>query len=737
MSWITIIWSGMAGACIALAVLQLLVWFNSRDSWPYLLFAITALAGAGTALLELALMQSQSPSQYGALLRLYHVPIFVIVVGLVWFIRSYLKAGRLWLAWLITGIRVLILILNFSMEPNLNFTEITSLQSFSFMDETVVVPIGEKNPWTNITIASGYLFLIFVLDAAFSAWRGGNRRRAAVLGITMGVAIAIAIIHTEMLARGILPVPVSLSIPFLMIVFGFAFELSVELVRVNRLAGQLSKTEQRLELATSGADVGVWDWNIERDEVWVSDTIRRLFDLREDDRPGLDSMLLNIHPDDRDAVQQVMRKVLSEQQDIEFECRLITANDEVRWTRARGYVERGPTGKPLHMRGVSIDITDQKQADARSREAAELNEKVLASLRSQIAIVDRDGIILAVNSAWQSFASQDDRARADTGVNYLQVCERAVVTGDTTAGRAATGITSVLQGRDDFFEMEYPCGLPGDNRFFVMRVVPLLTGEGGAVISHTEITHRKRAEMEATELRRELAHAQRVDTLGQLSSALAHEINQPLGAILRNVEAAELFLRQESPDLEELGDIVRDIRRDEQRASSVIERMRSLMKRRELQLETLAMDELIEQVMKLLRTEIQLRHIRVQVDVATDLPRVRGDRVHLQQVVLNLVINSMDACHDLPNSNCQIVIKSSQSADNVIQLTVSDNGPGIAPEVLGKLFEPFVTTKANGTGLGLAISKNIVEMHGGGLSAENNPQGGATFCLVLPIVGKS
>ena len=736
MSWITMIWSGMAGVCIGLAGLQLLTWMKSRDSYPYLLFSIAALGGAGAALVELGMMRAQSPAQFGELLRLYHVPIFILVVALVWFVRFYLQAGRLWLARLITGLRILILILAFSLEPTLNFIEITALHSIPFMGEIVVVPVGEKNPLQIITFVSVILFIIYVLDATVSTWRAGNRGRARVVGVTICIALIVAIVLAKLFAEGMLPVPYSLSIPFLMILVAFAYELSSELVRVNWLARELIQVEQRLELATSGADIGVWDWDIENDQTWVSDTIRRRLELGEEGSFDFDRILQSIHPDDRDEVRQIVRKALGNQKDIDLEYRVSAANDGIKWTKVRGYVERDPAGKPVHMRGVSMDITAQKEADLRSRESAELNEKVLASLHSQIAILDREGTIIAVNDAWKSFALQNGRASADIGVDYLQVCAPSAAV-DTATERTLAGIRSVLEGTADFFEMEYPCSSPDQLRVFVMRIVPLQTPDGGAVVSHTEVTQIKRAEMEAAELRRDLAHAQRVATLGHLSSALAHEINQPLGAILRNTEAAELFLQQDPPDLEELHDILLDIRRDEQRASAVIERMRSLLKRRELQLEMLAVDELLDQVKKLLHAEMQLRDISVHVDLPRELPEVPADRVLLQQVILNLIINCMDAYEEKPNGNHRVVIRASQAQTGVVELTVSDNGPGIAPEVLPQLFEPFVTTKAKGTGLGLAISRNIVEMHGGRLSAENNPQGGATFRLTLPIAGQA
>lgn len=552
------------------------------------------------ALAELAMMHAYSPAQFGELVRWAHVPAGVLVVALVWFVRFYLQAGRLWLAWLVTGLRVLVLVLTFTLEPNLNFVEITDLRTITVWGEGIVVPIGEKNPWTNITHASAILFLLFVLDAVYSSWRNGDRRRAKVTGITFGSAVILALAFSEMLNRGILPVPFTLSFPFLIILLGVTYELSIELVRANRLSRELLESEERLSLATSGANLGVWDWDVQRDEVWATDTIRQRFGLSDNERLNISRFLQQVHPDDREAIQELVRGGFSNQEDFDLEYRVIAENDEIRWIKARGRVERDPTGKPLHVRGVSQDITELKYAES------ELQER-----------------------------------------------------------------------------------------------------------------------------RRELAHAARVSTLGQLSSALAHEINQPLGAILRNAEAAELFLKHTPPDLEEVRAILLDIRKDEERAASVIERMRSLLKRRELQFESLAVDELIEQVAQLLSAEFQARHATLHIDVPRALPKVRGDRIHLQQVILNLLLNSLDALNGATEEQRRIIIRGSQTEEGMVELAVIDHGTGIAPEQLPRLFEPFYTTKTKGTGIGLAISKTIVETHGGQMTAANNPDGGATIRFTL------
>ncbi|MBW4936026.1 sensor histidine kinase [Marinobacter sp. F4206] len=252
-----------------------------------------------------------------------------------------------------------------------------------------------------------------------------------------------------------------------------------------------------------------------------------------------------------------------------------------------------------------------------------------------------------------------------------------------------------------------------------------------------DITEQKRVQAQLQEERIELAHMQRVSTMGQLSSALAHEINQPLGAILRNSEAAELFLQRDPPDLDEITEIIRDIKKDEQRASSVIERMRAMLKCGHLEFEPIRVDELVGQVIELLKTEFQLRNMHYALDISPDLPAVTGDRIQLQQVFLNLLSNSFDSIALLPDElrrdRAQILISAYRSGDDSVEVAIVDYGVGIERDLLPRLFTPFVTSKAQGIGLGLSLSQTILETQGGKISAENLPQGGARFRFTLKI----
>jgi signal transduction histidine kinase len=245
----------------------------------------------------------------------------------------------------------------------------------------------------------------------------------------------------------------------------------------------------------------------------------------------------------------------------------------------------------------------------------------------------------------------------------------------------------------------------------------------------------RRAESEILLQRTELAHVARISTMGQLASALTHELNQPLGAILKNTEAAEIFLQNNPPNLEEVRAILTDIRRDDRRAGRVIDRMRALYKRRSLALDRLNLRDLLEDTVAMTRPDADARQIKVTVEMPPHLPEAQGDRVHLQQVLLNLILNGMDAMRNTPVPQRSLAIRVMESKNGNLQVAVSDHGSGITPDDAANIFEPFFTTKSDGMGMGLAISQTIIEAHGGHLWVDSSAMKGTTFTFILPPAG--
>lgn len=247
--------------------------------------------------------------------------------------------------------------------------------------------------------------------------------------------------------------------------------------------------------------------------------------------------------------------------------------------------------------------------------------------------------------------------------------------------------------------------------------------------------HRRRqvAEVQSRQRMAELAHVGRVSTAGELTASIAHEINQPLGAILMSAESAEFILKSPSPDIPELGDIVSDILQNNRRATDVIQRMRSLLKKAPFELKSLDLNDLARETVEFLSALAIGRKVELLSVITPYALPILGDRIQLQQVVVNLVVNGIDAMNETPSENHTISIRTSR-VEQFAELSVSDRGPGIPEDKLEEVFEPFFTTKAEGMGMGLSITRTIIEAHNGLICAKNQDHGGASFRIRLPLV---
>ena len=248
----------------------------------------------------------------------------------------------------------------------------------------------------------------------------------------------------------------------------------------------------------------------------------------------------------------------------------------------------------------------------------------------------------------------------------------------------------------------------------------------------SDITERTRAEIDAEVKRNELAHLSRVAMLGQLSGSIAHELNQPLTAILSNAQAALRVTSAPTVDLEPVREIRRDIVADDQRAGEIIWRLRALFERGEAKSEPLVLAMLVRDVVHMLRSELISRNVRLTLELDATLPAVHGDPVQLQQVLLNLIYNACEAMANSERWRRWLVIRATTTPTREVAISVIDGGPGIAPDRVEKIFEPFVSSKPLGIGLGLVISRSIVTAHGGHLWCENNEGRGATFTFTIP-----
>jgi C4-dicarboxylate-specific signal transduction histidine kinase len=248
-----------------------------------------------------------------------------------------------------------------------------------------------------------------------------------------------------------------------------------------------------------------------------------------------------------------------------------------------------------------------------------------------------------------------------------------------------------------------------------------------------DITKRKRAELDVLQAQKEVTHLARVAMLGELSGPLAHELNQPLTAILSNAQAAQRFMARQPVDLDEVREILQDIVDEDRRAGDIIQRLRGLFGKKEAQYQPVAIDELVAGVVRILRNDLINHGVTLVTQLAPQPARVHADPMQLQQVLINLVINACDAMGQAGSSE-RVVRLASTVGDTEVVLSVIDRGSGMDPATLAKVFDPFFTTKQRGMGLGLSICRSIADAHEGRLWAENNADGGASFHLMLPLI---
>jgi PAS domain S-box-containing protein len=274
-------------------------------------------------------------------------------------------------------------------------------------------------------------------------------------------------------------------------------------------------------------------------------------------------------------------------------------------------------------------------------------------------------------------------------------------------------------------------------RIDVSLTISPMRNERGIIIGAStiarDITAHKKAEVEGLQHREELAHLSRVTMLGELSGSLAHELNQPLTAILSNAQAAKRFLEHDSVDLDEVRDILTDIVDQDIRAGEVIHRLRVLLKKGEVDQQPLDVNNTVQEVLKLIHGDLVNHSVTMHTQLAPALPTVKGDRVQLQQVLLNLVMNASDAMNRNSSTDRQMIVCTGLSEGEGVRFSVSDCGSGIAPDKFEQVFEPFFTTKSHGLGLGLSVCRTIISAHGGKLWAANNPERGVTFHFTVPV----
>jgi PAS domain S-box-containing protein len=492
------------------------------------------------------------------------------------------------------------------------------------------------------------------------------------------------------------------------------------------------ESEERFRRMADSAPMMVWLSDSDGQRTYVN---QRWLDFtgRSLDRELGESWMEPVHPDDQSDLTRTLAGALATERPFTMEYRLRRRDGEYRWVLDHGLPRRSDDGARLGYVGSVVDVTQLRVAQRALLETDLLRSAIFGALYGHVAALDKSGRIIAVNRAWGRFALENggNPVRVSVGINYLDVCRSAANAGDHEAGRIMDALRKVLAGGTPL-QLEYTCHTPGGERWFEMTAEPLRRPEGGALVTHVDVTRRHQAEGEAERQREELAHVLRITTLGELAASLAHEINQPLAAIVANAQATRRLLdagRASRPGVvEALSDIVADAKR----ASQVIRRLRALFRREHVDRHPVDVNELIQEVVRLLRHDTERQRISVHCALLLGLPKVPGDPVQIQQVLLNLLLNAREAIAAGGSGPREIRIETREHTPGGIAVVIRDTGIGASEAELERMFEHFVSTKPDGLGMGLAISRSIIQAHGGRIWAAVNPDRGLSLHVELP-----
>jgi PAS domain S-box-containing protein len=538
----------------------------------------------------------------------------------------------------------------------------------------------------------------------------------------------------------------------------------VDVTERRRGEESLRRSESYLAQAQRLAHMGSWAWEIpSRNALYISEEWYRIhgFDPK-DGMPSWEQRLQRVHPEDRARWQLTIDRAIAEKSDYDVEFRTLPTHGPGRSIHSVGHPVLGPSGELLQFVGVSMDVTESKQAEEAFRfivvgTAATTGSDFFQSLVQHMA--------QALRARYAFVTTCDDQKHARTlafwkGDGFGENFEFDIA--DTPCEKVLHGeLCHYPQGLQGLFPLdkiladwqaESYLGLPmldRSNRVIGhiailddkpmeadLRAIDLLkifASRAAAELKRQRAEDELQAALQEREkLRRaqaELAHINRVSTMGELTASLAHEIKQPIGAAVTNAEACVRLLDLDQPDLPEAREAALEMVKDARRAADIIDRVRSLYQKGSSKLDVVDVNEVIEEMVIMLQNEANRHSITIRTDLAGELPKVMADRVQLQQVLMNLMLNGIEAIRD---TSGVLSLKSQLAENGQLLISVTDTGVGLPPENIDKMFDAFFTTKAQGTGLGLAITRSIIESHGGRIWAAPNSGRGATFYFTLP-----
>jgi PAS domain S-box-containing protein len=408
-----------------------------------------------------------------------------------------------------------------------------------------------------------------------------------------------------------------------------------------------------------------------------------------------------------------------------FECRVRRRDGATLWLSLTARRVPGPDGRAAYYEGFAWDVSERRRAELALAESERRYRTLFEVTPVGLSVVGQDGHILMANSLQARLFGYESPQR-------MEGLFAASLIAGTDRELAERNYAALLGGND---RAEWPLtAVRRDGSMFPAEVRAVaIRGADGEVQGHLfltrDLTKSLQDENERNQLRLELTHLSRILTVDTISTSLAHEINQPLGAVLNNAEAARTLLSRAGGDKGSLPEIVEDIIEDTRRAADVVRKVRRVLKKSDSRFERLSVNAVIEETLEFLRNSLALNNVTLRTELGPALADVRGDQIRLQQVLLNLVTNALEAMKDV--SSRTLTVRSAMAGPGEVTVSVGDSGPGVPGAHRDSVFDPFFTTKSGGLGLGLSICRSIVEEHGGRIWQAGGPDGGATFCFSL------
>jgi two-component system sensor kinase FixL len=491
--------------------------------------------------------------------------------------------------------------------------------------------------------------------------------------------------------------------------------------------GDGTPTVEELRGTLDEVGICIWSLDIPSGRVSVSPTCARLFGVPPERLTTFAATQALVHPDDRRARADAIQGALRAGGGYEVDYRVVRPDGHVCWLRSRGRVSLDAQGRPARHRGVVLSIHEQKQAEADLRAREAHLRSILDTVPEAMVVVDEAGTITSFSAAAERLFGYPAAAAVGRNVrmlmpepmrgehdgylaHYRRTGERRIIgTNRVVTGQRADGTA---------FPMELAIGemRSGEQVFFTGFI--------------NDLTERQRTQARLQELQSELVHVSRLSAMGAMASTLAHELNQPLGAIANYTRGCRRLLAKPDPEAVAKAIEVLDKTAEQAlRAGQIIRSLREFVTRGETERRLEPVARLIEEASALALVGAREQGLVARVRVAPGLKAVWADRVQVQQVLVNLMRNAREAMQQ--SERPEIAVEAHALGRDLVEITVSDTGPGIADEVADRLFQPFVTTKAGGMGVGLSICRSIIEAHGGRLTVARNAAGGATFRLTL------